>query len=80
MDLLTVVAGPCGEAHVVCSHIKIEEGMSVDVQEEKDPLLVPFPIIKTEEEVSCMSVCTVTHISQMSIVFISVNMEIPPSP
>jgi hypothetical protein len=72
MDLLKVVPGLCGEVHVACSHIKIEEDMSVDVQEEKDPLLVPFPIIKTEQEVSCMSVCTVTHISQMSVVFMSV--------
>ncbi|XP_023717995.1 uncharacterized protein LOC111870166 isoform X6 [Cryptotermes secundus] len=50
MDLLKVVPGLCGEAHVVCSHIKIEEDISMDVQEEKDPLLVPFPIIKTEQE------------------------------
>jgi hypothetical protein len=70
MDLLRVVPGPCGEAHLACSCIKIEEDMSMDVPEEKDPLLIPFPIRKTEQEVSCMSVYTVTHVSQMSIVFI----------
>lgn len=73
MDLLKVVPGLCGETHVVCSRIKIEEDISMDVQEEKDPLLVPFPIIKTEQEVSYMSVCTVAHISQITIVYISLS-------
>jgi hypothetical protein len=59
MDLLKGVPGPCGEAHVACSHIKIEE--DIDVQEEKDPLLVPFPFIKTEQEVRFMSVCALLH-------------------
>jgi hypothetical protein len=54
MDLLKSVPGLCSEASDACSHIKIEE--DIDVQEEKDPLLLPFPFVKIEQEVSCMSV------------------------
>jgi hypothetical protein len=59
MDLLTVVSGPGSEASVACSHIKVEE--DIDVQEQKDPLLLPFPFIKLEQEVSCMSVHCHSH-------------------
>jgi hypothetical protein len=59
VDLLKVVHGPSSETSVACSHIKIEE--DIDIQEQKDPLLVPFPFIKPEEEVSYMSLHCHTH-------------------
>jgi hypothetical protein len=80
VDILKVAPGPCSEAHVAGSHIKIEEYVSMDVQEEKDPLLIPFPFIKTEQEVSCMSVCTVTFRKCLLSSYIFVKIEIPNSP
>jgi hypothetical protein len=56
-DLLKVELGSCNEACLTSCHdgnevinIKVEE--VIDTEEEEDPLLITFPAIKTENEVS----------------------------
>jgi hypothetical protein len=56
-DLLKVELGSCSEACLTSCHdgnevidIKVEE--VVDREEEEDPLLITFPVIKAEHEVS----------------------------
>jgi hypothetical protein len=60
MDLLEFAPGSRSEICETSSHdgneiinIKIEE--VPDIQEEEDPLLITFPVIKDEHEVSHMS-------------------------
>jgi hypothetical protein len=43
--------------------IKIEE--VTDIKVEVDPVLITFPVIKAEDEVSCTSAYSVNHISQI---------------
>jgi hypothetical protein len=76
MDLLKIVPGPGSEASVACSHIKVEE--DIDVQEQKDPLLLPFPFIKLEQEVSCMSMHCHTHFTCVILsVYLYMKKEVP---
>jgi hypothetical protein len=63
-NLLKVVPGSCSETNLTSSHdgnqvinIKVEKVTDIQ-EEEEDPLLTEFPVIKAEHEVSCMSVCT----------------------
>jgi hypothetical protein len=72
INLLEVVPGSYSET-CLTSHddnqvidIKVEN--VADMQEEEDPLLITSPVIKTEHEVSCMSVYIVRHISQIQLV------------
>jgi hypothetical protein len=51
MDLLELDTVSCDKSQVM--DIKVEEVM--DVKEEEDLILITFPQIKTEHEVSCMS-------------------------
>jgi hypothetical protein len=58
-DLLKVELGSCNEACVTSCHdgnevinIKVEEVL--DTEEEEDPLLITFPVINSEHEVSSM--------------------------
>jgi hypothetical protein len=68
MDALKDVPGPYCETSVSCFHIKAEE--DIDVREQKDPLLVPFPFIKSEQEVRySQCVHCHTHFINVSIVF-----------
>jgi hypothetical protein len=57
MDSLKVEPGSdsetCHDGNQVID-IKVEV---TDVQEEEDPVLITFPLMKTEHEVSCMMVC-----------------------
>jgi hypothetical protein len=69
IDLLKVVPGLYNETCLTSCDgnqvisIKVED--FADTQEEEDPLLTKFPVIKSEHEVSCMSVCIVRHFSEM---------------
>jgi hypothetical protein len=67
MDLLEVASGSCSEIYDTSSHdgneivsIKVED--IPDIKEEEDPLLITFPVVKNEHEVSHMSVSTFIHI------------------
>jgi hypothetical protein len=66
MDLLKVEPGSdsetCHDGNQVID-IKVEE--VTDIQEEEDPLRRTFTVIKTEHEVSCISVYIVIFISQI---------------
>jgi hypothetical protein len=62
MDSLKVEPGSDSETYPTPSHdgtqifdIKVEEASDIEVV--KDPLLIPFPEIKSEHQVSCMSAC-----------------------
>jgi hypothetical protein len=48
-DLLKVELGSCNDGNEVIN-IKVEE--VIDTEEEEDPLLIRFPVIKAEHEVS----------------------------
>jgi hypothetical protein len=65
IDLLKVVPGSYSEIYLTPSHdgnqvinIKVEDFVGMQEEEEEDPLLIKFPVMKSEHEVSCMSVCT----------------------
>jgi hypothetical protein len=62
VDLLKMIPGSYSETCPTSSYggnegidIKIEV---TDIQEEEEPEPVTFPVIKSENEVSCTSVCT----------------------
>jgi hypothetical protein len=76
-DLLKVVPGSYSETSLTSSHdgnqvinIKVED--FADTQEEEDPLLIKLPVMKSEHEVSYMSVCTLlgTFCTKLSIIFL----------
>jgi hypothetical protein len=76
MDLLDVTPGSCSEANDTSSHagneivtIKVED--VPDIQEEEDPLLITFPVVKEEHEVSDMSVSTFIHIENFILSLIT---------
>jgi hypothetical protein len=78
MDLLEVAPGACSEIYDTSSHdgneivsIKVED--VPDMQEEEDPLLITFPVVKDEHEVSHISVTT-SYILRFSYYLLS-----PPS-
>jgi len=50
--------------------VKVEEGLEAGVEEGPEPL--SFPEIKAESEVSCVSVFSVLHISQLLYAHMSV--------
>jgi hypothetical protein len=50
MDLLMVLPNSYSKGSVASSNIKVQEDM--DVQEDEDPLLIPYLETKTEHEVS----------------------------
>jgi hypothetical protein len=53
MILLELDPESCVKSEVV--DIEVEEVMGI--KEEENPVLMTFPQIKTEHEISCMSVC-----------------------
>jgi hypothetical protein len=64
MDFLKVAPGSNSEACPTSScvgslsmSIKVELVTDIQKEEEKDPLLLTFPVIKAEHEVSYMCVC-----------------------
>jgi hypothetical protein len=62
MDLEKDVPGLCNETCPASSHegnggIRIKTEAVSDVEQEEDPVPVSLPGIKSEREVSCMSVC-----------------------
>jgi hypothetical protein len=70
MELLKVVPG----SHSDTRHASRDENQVINIkveyvidiqEEEEDPALFPFPVIKAEYEVSCMSVCTLLVIFHM---------------
>jgi hypothetical protein len=68
MDLLKGEVGSCSETCVMSAHdgddvagIKIERISDMTKEEDQEPTTVA--VIKTESEVNCMSVVSVTHIS-----------------
>jgi hypothetical protein len=72
-NLRKLVPGSCSETNLTScdgNHaisIKVED--VTDTQEEQeDPLLTEFPLIKVEHEVSCLSVCTILNTCQKCIV------------
>jgi hypothetical protein len=63
-DLEKCVPGPCGEIYPTVSHdanqarnIKVEEVADIEVEEEHS-VPITYTRIKSEHEVSCMSVCS----------------------
>jgi hypothetical protein len=44
-------------AHDGCQLNDIKNEYITDIQEEQDPLLTTYPLIKSEHEVSCVCVC-----------------------
>jgi hypothetical protein len=59
MDLLKVELGSYNETcHDENEFIDIKVEVTDAQEEEEDPLLIKFPLIKSELEVSCMMVCT----------------------
>jgi hypothetical protein len=63
VDSLEVVPGSYCETYLISSRdeneaVSIKVESETDIQEEKDPLMITVPVIKTKHEVSCMSVCT----------------------
>jgi hypothetical protein len=72
ISLLEIVPGSCSET-CLTSHddnqiidIKVEN--VADAQEEEDPLLITSQVIKTENEVSCVSVRVVRRTSETLLV------------
>jgi hypothetical protein len=71
MDSLKVEPGSYSETCPTPSHdgtqiidIKVEEAS--DIETVKNSLLIPFPQVKAEHQVRCMSACPIRHISQIS--------------
>jgi hypothetical protein len=68
MDLPKDKIGPCSETCVMSAHesnevtgINVERVTDMTEEEDQDPAKIP--VIKTEPQVSCMSLVGVTHIS-----------------
>ena len=68
MDPLKSELGPCGETCVMSTHdgnkltgINVEKVTDMTEEEDQEPTTIP--VIKTEPEVSCMSVVSVTQVS-----------------
>jgi hypothetical protein len=66
MDLTKGEPGPCSETRVMSMHggneltgIKVE--MVTDVSDEEDQEPTTVPVTKTQPNVSCMSVVSITH-------------------
>jgi hypothetical protein len=68
IDLLKVLPGSCNEtSHIGVQVINIKtEDLSDLENEEKFPVQISFPVIKTELQVSCICVYIVIHLSQIS--------------
>jgi hypothetical protein len=69
MDLLKVETDACSEMYPTSFHVGSEvisvkvEGVTNMQEKEEDPLLLRLPDMKSEHEVSCMSVSIYRHIA-----------------
>jgi hypothetical protein len=75
INLPKVVPSSYSETSLTSSHddnqvidIKAEDVTDIQEEEEEDPLLITSPVIKAENEVSCMSVYIVRHFSEIYII------------
>ena len=62
IHFLKAAPGSHSDTHVTSSHDgcqlnDIKNEYITDIQEEQDPLLITYPLIKSEHEVSCVCVC-----------------------
>jgi hypothetical protein len=63
MDLIKCVPHTCEESSLTCSR---NDGRQNDVAQSEIPVLMGVSIMKTENEVICMSVCP-SHVKHMTL-------------
>jgi hypothetical protein len=59
MDLIKCESDHCEESYLICSH---NDGRRIDVAQSEIHVLMGVSIMKTENEVICMSVCLSVHL------------------
>ena len=64
MDLIKCEPDPCEESYLTCSH---NNGRQNDVAQSEIPVLMGVSIMKTENEVICLSVCPMLNIRQVRL-------------
>jgi hypothetical protein len=61
VELLELVPSSSREAHLTSDDGNEVINVKVEEEEEEEPGRITFPVMKTEHEVSCMSVCLLLH-------------------